>query len=193
VKDFVKQIGMEQIGLIGLLAIGLTGCASTSDHGAHQGAPAYYAVAEVRPTKGQTASGIVRFSENFGKVKVSGELKGLSKGLEHGFHIHEFGDCTAPDGASAGGHYNPGGQGHGGLKAEVRHAGDLGNVVADKNGVAKFEFVVEGMSINTQLSPIVGRGLIVHENKDDLVSQPAGGAGPRIACGVIGVSGAGAK
>lgn len=171
------------------LALSLSACSSPSKHGdGHKGGPAYYAVAQIKPTKGNKATGEVRFAEAFGKVKVSGEIRGLQKNVEHGFHIHEFGDATAEDGSSAGGHYNPKSHPHAGPSDEARHAGDLGNLLADKNGVAKFDFTIDGISINTGDSPIVGRGVVVHENKDDLVSQPTGGAGGRIGVGVIGIS-----
>lgn len=181
---FLKGLGALSIGTLSLTAC--TGASKKMDHSL--GSPAYYATAIVKPTKGNKVSGEIHFSENFGKVKVVGEISGLQKNLEHGFHIHEFGDCSASDGSSAGGHYNPESHIHGGPGSEQMHAGDLGNIKADSKGKAKIDIILEGISINTGKNPIIGRGIIVHENKDDLVSQPTGGAGKRIACGVIGVS-----
>jgi superoxide dismutase, Cu-Zn family len=107
---------------------------------------------------------------------------------KHGFHIHEYGDCIAPDGASAGGHYNPDKNTHGAPENETHHAGDLGNLITDAKGNAKATFEVKGISINSGHNPILGRGIIIHKNGDDMVSQPTGGAGARIGCGVIGAA-----
>ena len=103
----------------------------------------------------------------------------------HGLHIHELGDCRAPDASSAGGHFNPQGSEHGGPEDAIRHAGDLGNVRSDANGLAQSEITVTGISLGTGGDSIVGRSVIVHAKPDDLTSQPSGNAGPRIACGLI--------
>jgi Cu-Zn family superoxide dismutase len=153
------------------------------------GEPVFYAVAEIRPTLGNKASGKVVFAEAFGTVKVDGAFTGLDKNSKHGFHIHEFGDCSAPDGASAGGHYNPEGHVHGDVTSEMHHAGDLGNIVTDAKGNGTVHMEVKNISVAGLLNPIVGRGVIIHKNPDDLISQPTGGAGPRIGCGVIGAAG----
>ena len=87
------------------------------------------AVAVVSPTQGNKAEGTVWFTPGPGGVTVKATLKGLAAG-SHGFHVHEFGDCTAPDAASAGGHFNPKGSPHGAPADAARHAGDLGNVQA---------------------------------------------------------------
>jgi Cu-Zn family superoxide dismutase len=111
---------------------------------------------------------------------------GLKKG-KHGFHIHEFGDCSAPDGTSAGGHFNPEGKMHGAPVDMSRHAGDMGNIEADESGKAHLEYIDPMMSLTGDHS-IIGRSVILHQNEDDLKTQPTGNAGPRIACGVIGVA-----
>jgi Cu-Zn family superoxide dismutase len=103
----------------------------------------------------------------------------------HGFHIHENGDCSAPDGSSAGGHFNPTDQNHGGPDASVHHIGDLGNIRADENGNATYEATLSFLSLGDGENSILNRGLIVHALEDDLVSQPTGAAGARLACGVI--------
>ena len=82
------------------------------------------------PTKGNTAAGTVVFSEAGNKLRVVAEITGLSPG-PHGFHIHEKGDCSAPDGTSAGGHYNPTGKPHGNPEHAEHHAGDMPQLVAD--------------------------------------------------------------
>lgn len=134
---------------------------------------------------GSGVSGSLTFTAKDDGVMVEGSIQGLPPNTSHGFHIHEKGDCSAPDGASAGGHFNPHGANHGGHDATPSHIGDLGNIVADAQGMAKVSVFKKGASIGGGAGDILGRGVIVHEKADDLTTQPTGGAGPRIACGVI--------
>jgi superoxide dismutase, Cu-Zn family len=145
------------------------------------------AVAVLGPTAGNQARGVVTFTEDGDRVKVVADVEGLTPGADHGFHIHELGDCSAPDAASAGGHFNPTGHPHAGPMAMVRHGGDLGNLKADAAGKAHLELTIDGVTVHDGPTCILGRGLIVHLREDDLKTQPTGNAGPRIACGVIGV------
>jgi Cu-Zn family superoxide dismutase len=149
-------------------------------------APVTKATAVLSPTSGSTVAGKVTFSKAEGGVKVSVALSGLKEG-SHGFHIHEFGDCSAPDGASAGGHFNPSGEAHAGPKDAARHTGDLGNVEAGKDGTATLEYV-DAKAAFDGANSILGRGVIVHEKVDDLKTQPTGNAGARLACGVVGAA-----
>jgi Cu-Zn family superoxide dismutase len=144
------------------------------------------AVAVLQPTQGNHVRGTVHFSRTKNGVKIETDITGLSAG-KHGFHIHEFGDCAAPDGTSAGGHYNPENQPHAGPDQAKRHVGDLGNLVADNSGNAHYQRTDTQLTFDGRDS-IIGRGVIVHAGEDDLVSQPSGNAGPRVACGVIGVA-----
>ncbi|CAH0384568.1 unnamed protein product [Bemisia tabaci] len=142
---------------------------------------------------GEKVKGTIFFTqdESSGPVSVTGEVQGLAPG-QHGFHVHEFGDntngCT-----SAGPHFNPGKKDHGGPDDEVRHAGDLGNVIADSDGVAKVNITDKQISLNGPLN-IIGRTLVVHEDPDDLgkggheLSKTTGNAGARLSCGVIGIT-----
>jgi Cu-Zn family superoxide dismutase len=157
----------------------LAGC-KTGEH--HHGR---HARAELNPTANNQVKGTVDFYETPKGVRVVAKVSGLTPGL-HGFHIHDKGDCSAPDGSSAGGHFNPGGVKHGGPTDAVRHAGDFGNITADASGNAKFETVDNHISFDGPNS-IIGRGVIVHAKADDYVSQTPtpGNAGPRVACGVI--------
>src|SRR5712672_2272141 len=98
------------------------------------------AMAVLSPTKGNSASGTVTFTKVDGGVKIVADVAGLTPG-QHGFHIHEFGDCSAPDATSAGGHFNPHHMQHGAPDAAAHHAGDLGNLEADASGKAHYEFV----------------------------------------------------
>ena len=143
-------------------------------------------VAVLSPTKGNNVSGVVTFTKVEGGVKIIADVTGLTPG-KHGFHIHEFGDCSAGDATSAGGHFNPSHMEHGAPDASMRHAGDFGNLEADESGKAHYERVDTMISLKGADS-ITGHGLIVHEKADDLKSQPTGNAGARVACGVIGVA-----
>lgn len=150
------------------------------------GAAVTRAVAVLSPTKGNNVSGTVTFTKVQTGVKIVADVTGLTPG-PHGFHIHEFGDCSAPDAASAGGHFNPSHAQHGAPDSQFRHAGDFGNLVADASGKAHYERV-DTMILLEGPNAIVGHGVIVHEKADDLRSQPTGNAGGRVACGVIGVA-----
>jgi Cu-Zn family superoxide dismutase len=144
------------------------------------------AVCVIHPTKGNKVSGLVTFTQEGDSIKVVADVEGLTPG-KHGFHIHEYGDCSAPDGTSTGGHFNPTNQPHGAPTDVLRHVGDLGNLVADKDGKAHYEWTDHVISFKGQNS-IIGRGIIIHAGEDDLHTQPTGNAGARVACGVIGIA-----
>jgi len=143
------------------------------------------ATAVLAPTKGNSVSGTVNFTQKDGVVLVEAKITGLSANGTHGFHIHEKGNCSAADASSAGGHFNPSGDKHGGQVGAVRHGGDLGNLRADANGFAQASFEVTGITLGADANSIIGRAVIVHGGPDDLKSQPAGNSGPRVACGLI--------
>jgi Cu-Zn family superoxide dismutase len=161
--------------LASVLALGA--CAGT--------ATAPRAVAQLQSTTGNTASGSVTFTQSGGKVLVSGMVSGLKPNAEHGFHLHEKGDCSGGDGMAAGGHFNPAGQPHGRHAGMAQHAGDLPSLKADANGVARFSFESTGISVGSGAGDILGRGLIVHRDPDDYTTQPTGNSGPRLACAVV--------
>jgi Cu-Zn family superoxide dismutase len=143
------------------------------------------ASASLAPTTGNTTAGSVSFVQQGNKVLVSGEIRGLKPNAEHGFHVHEKGDCSSGDGMSAGGHFNPLGQPHGRHAGGAHHAGDLPSLRADASGVARFNFESTAIGVATGPADIVGKGLIVHRDPDDYRTQPTGNAGPRLACAVI--------
>jgi Cu-Zn family superoxide dismutase len=143
------------------------------------------AVAELKPTEGNNVTGKVTFISQNGALRVVADIEGLAPG-KHGFHIHEIGDCSAPDASSAGGHFNPGKAPHGAPEnpPAQRHAGDLGNLEANADGKAHYEMLDQVLALGGPNS-IVGKSVIVHAQPDDLSTQPVGNAGPRLACGVI--------
>lgn len=152
----------------------------------HAGPETDFAVAVIQPTEGNEARGIVTFTRVDEGVRVHATVSGLQPGQPHGFHVHEYGDCRSADALSAGGHYNPTDMPHGGPTDTERHMGDLGNLPAADDGVAILEYTDLKLTLSGKHS-ILGYAVIVHRDRDDLVSQPVGDAGPRIGCGIIGV------
>ncbi len=142
------------------------------------------AQARVQPTQGHTATGTVDFTQRGDHVVVSASFRGLTPG-DHGFHVHEKGDCSAPDATSAGGHFNPTNQPHGKPMEGPHHVGDMPMLHADANGNAHLNATIRGASLSGGATNLVGRAVVVHANRGDYRSQPAGDAGPRVACGVI--------
>lgn len=147
--------------------------------------PGLAASAKLEPTKGNTVSGQVRFTHYANKVVITGKIEGLKPNAEHGFHIHEKGDCSSGDGVSAGGHFNPYGKPHGPVDHSEHHAGDLPSLKADASGVALINHETYAVSVGDGINSVLGRGLIVHRDPDDFKTQPTGNSGPRVACGVI--------
>ena len=154
----------------------------------------HYAICIMHPDGDSGVKGLVKLTQKNGeKCKISAEITGLTPGL-HGFHIHEFGNLT--EGCkTAGPHYNPEGKTHGGPDMEERHVGDLGNVTAGEDGVAKYEIEDHLVMLSGEKS-VIGRSFVVHAGIDDLgqggheLSKTTGNAGGRLACGVIGLSNA---
>ena len=142
--------------------------------------------AEMKPTKGNKSAGEVILLADKNGLSMKVKMKNISTGV-HGIHVHEKGDCSAPDATSAGGHFNPAAKPHGAPEVSESHTGDLGNVTADKDKKVEFSGVVKPESAfpKADWSQLEGKAVIVHANPDDLKSQPVGNAGARIACGVI--------
>jgi Cu-Zn family superoxide dismutase len=169
---------MNRILIAALVACAAAGCASMGMGNKPT------AVANLESTTGNSARGTVTFTQDGDEVRVRANVSGLKPGAEHGFHVHEKGDCSSGDGMSAGGHFNPAGKPHGPQRGE-HHAGDMPSLVADAYGNASASFELKGVSIGSGAADLVGRGLIVHRDPDDYKTQPTGNAGPRIACAVI--------
>ena len=165
-----------KLAVVPLVAL-LAACA-----GGGTGGPSAEAV--MSPTKGNSASGTVSFRQEGDSVVVVARISGLTPGA-HGFHIHEKGDCSAPDATSAGGHFNPTGKAHGHPDHADHHAGDMPQLTADATGNASLTATLPGLSIGSGAANIVGRGVIVHAAPDDYKTQPTGNSGARVACGVI--------
>lgn len=144
-----------------------------------------HANAVIYPTKGSTVSGLVTFNQETDGLHINATFSGLKPG-NHGFHIHEFGDCACDDAICAGNHFNPTNHPHGSPVIPNRHVGDLGNVTADEQGNATYSYVDRLTTLNGPHS-IIGRSVIIHTDADDFTTQPTGNSGARIGCGVIGI------
>jgi Cu-Zn family superoxide dismutase len=177
--NFLKTsfIGLVLASFAGLFALAQTPAAKSA-------APSK-GISMLHPTAGNKVSGTVTFTPGADGVQVHAELTGLTPG-KHGFHIHEFGDCSAADASSAGAHFNPTNQPHAAPDAAARHEGDMGNVEADSSGNAKLDYVDHQISLTNGEKLAIGRSVIVHTKPDDLKTQPTGDSGARVACGVIG-------
>lgn len=157
----------------------LVGCQSV-DYGKNQKASAI-----LDSRSGSNVKGTVNFTAQGRDVLVTGTFTGLKPNSEHGFHIHEKGDCSASDATSAGGHFNPNMNSHGSPHSGVSHAGDMPNIKSDANGNATYSVALSGFAINHGSNGILGKSVVVHRDPDDYKSQPAGNSGPRVACGLI--------
>lgn len=148
------------------------------------GATLAAASATLESRSGSTATGTARFVETTGGVEATITIAGATPG-KHGLHLHETGDCSAPDATSAGGHWNPDQAPHAAPHASPRHAGDLGNIEIGADGQGTLTITLEGLTVAAGDRSVVGRAVILHEKEDDLATQPTGNAGGRIACGVV--------
>ena len=167
---------MRKFVLVSIALLFVVSCASMST------GPT--ASATLSPTSGNTAAGTVRLTQLAdGSVRVNIDLTGVPPGV-HGFHIHDKGDC-GDNGNAAGGHYNPTSTPHGSPNAAAHPAGDFGNVTSDDNGRVRHEFTTRSITVEAGPTTAVGHAIILHANPDDLVTQPTGNAGGRIACGVV--------
>jgi Cu-Zn family superoxide dismutase len=153
-----------------------------------EAAPALVAKAMLMAREGGTVEGHVTFTESGGEVAIVAHITGAPPGT-HGFHVHETGDCSSADFKSAGGHFNPTEMPHGAPTDMERHAGDLGNVEVLEDGTVHHEATSSMITVAPGPGSVVGRGVILHEKADDLVSQPTGAAGARLACGVVELAG----
>lgn len=168
---------MKKLALL-IPAMFLFGCVPHQDMG-----PSASAVLE--PRSNSSARGMVRFSELAdGSVRVTLDATGVPAG-NRGFHVHEIGDCSAPDATSAGPHFDAGSNPHGAPGSSAHHSGDFGNVLASNGGLVTHTFTTRAVTVSPGPTSVVGRAVIIHGGTDDLTSQPAGDAGPRIACGVV--------
>jgi Cu-Zn family superoxide dismutase len=175
------RIRGASLALPAVLAIaGLTAC-SMPGPGTATGPRA---MAPLQAKSGSQVAGTIFFTQQDGGLRVVARVSGLKPNQEHGFHVHEKGDCSAPDATSAGGHFNPTGQPHG-SQAMPHHGGDMPSLKADAVGNAEATFTIEGVTLAGATDGVIGKAVVVHAKADDYKTQPTGDSGGRIACGVI--------
>ncbi len=169
--------------LCAAVSIVLTGC-EYIDKGIPT-SPSKQAIAIINASSGSEVSGTATFTQTGQNVMLRIEVENVSPG-EHGVHIHEYGDCSAPNGTSAGGHWNPTNVAHGKWGEGEFHLGDIGNIMVGEDGTGSIELATDLWEIGTGSDiDVVGKSIIVHADPDDFISQPSGNAGARIGCGVI--------
>lgn len=143
------------------------------------------AIATIGPASESSVTGTAVFTQDGDQVTLTIEIQNASPGI-HAVHIHENGDCSSPDGKSAGGHWNPTGVAHGKWGEGEFHLGDIGNITVGEDGTGSIELTTDLWEIGTGSDvDVVGRGIVVHAGADDFTSQPSGDAGARIGCGAI--------
>ncbi len=144
------------------------------------------ATVELAPTQGHSATGTLSLIPDGTGVRLSGSMQGLPPDGEFGFHIHEKGDCSAPDASSAGAHFNPENAPHGNPGGSAHHAGDMLNLKSDAQGMGTVDALANGVTLATgQPNDVLGKAVVLHAKPDDYTTQPSGNSGDRIACGVI--------
>ena len=189
------------VGLGIVVALVLAGCSREQPEGAPRAPepttaapaekvtpaePAQEAVAQVAPTQGNTVTGSLALASSPQGVHITGAIQGLKPNAEFGFHVHEKGDCSAPDGSSAGGHFNPTQAQHGNPTSATHHAGDMVNIRSNGEGVAQVDTTAAGTTLHGDpTTDVIGKAIVVHEGPDDYATQPSGNSGKRVACGVI--------
>jgi superoxide dismutase, Cu-Zn family len=177
-----------------VLAISLTPLLAACSREGPETAPAepeLEAVVQLSPTQGNTVTGALALAQSAEGVRITGSVQGLKPDGEFGFHVHEKGDCSAPDGSSAGAHFNPTQAQHGNPGGGEHHAGDMLNIRSSAEGVAQVDTTAAGTSVQGDPNTdVMGKAIVVHESPDDYTTQPSGNSGKRVACGVIAASSA---
>jgi Cu-Zn family superoxide dismutase len=142
------------------------------------------AIARLESKSSSSVTGQATFTEKTGGVEISIEIRGAKPGM-HGVHLHDKGDCSAPDASSAGGHFNPDNKSHGSPSVDPHHAGDFGNFNVGADGTGKLKLTVKGLTVAPGSNSVVGHALVIHADPDDLKTDPSGKSGARVACGVV--------
>ena len=179
---------MRRIGSLAMAAgtalvlggLGLAGRAAAAD-----AAKPVAAETKIESRSGSKVTGKAVFTElPSGGVKVEVWIENATPGT-HGIHLHETGDCSAPDAKSAGSHFNPSGNPHAGPAEAKHHNGDWGNITIGPDGKGHLELTSDMLTVKPGPNSVVGKAVIFHEKADDLKTQPTGDAGGRYGCGVV--------
>ena len=179
--------------VVALFAVAALACAPAEEEvapvveeiGVEPEAAPVVAVAVLQPREDKQVSGTVTFTQRGGLVEVAAEVVGVEGPGLRGFHLHEHGDCSAADFTSAGDHFDPHGGHHGPPSDPEGHAGDFGNIEIREDGSGSLVLLTDQLTVEPGPASVVGRAVILHEQADDLETQPTGDAGGRVACGVV--------
>ena len=167
------------------LSIWALGCASSkSGSAAVEPSAGPHVSATIEGRSGSALTGTATFTQAGGAVHIVVDVNNAPEGV-HAVHLHEKGDCSAPDASSAGGHFNPTHMPHGAPEAPQHHAGDFGNMTVGADGHGHLELDSAALTVAPGEMSVVGRAIVVHGKPDDMTTQPTGNAGPRIGCGVV--------
>lgn len=142
------------------------------------------AVADLQDAQGNSL-GTVTFTQEPEGTRFLARVENVDGSGPHGIHVHEVGECSAPDFTSSGGHFNPAGTDHACPPTTPRHAGDFGNIEVAEDGTGTLEVTTDLVTVAPGPTSVVGKAMILHGGEDDCTSQPSGDAGPRVACGEI--------
>jgi Cu-Zn family superoxide dismutase len=179
-----RSMALKGLLVLTFSALG-TGCPKPPPPDPDPNQPAVtMATAAIEARSSSAVSGTATFEQVGNKVKIVVEVSGATPG-QHGLHIHEKGDCSAPDAKSAGDHFNPGKMEHGSPDKPMRHAGDFGNITVADDGKGRLELESDQLSVSAGANGALGRAIVLHEKPDDTVTQPSGNSGARIGCGAI--------
>jgi len=177
--------GIVLIALVGLVAAGCGGGTEEAEDSSQSARTIRRGIAYIDPKSGSELTGKALFLNEPGQVALQIDIENAPPG-ELAVHIHETGDCSAPDGTSAGSHWNPTDEAHGKWEDGAFHLGDIGNVVIGDDGTGAITMTTGRWSMGTgEVNDVLGKAIIVHEQADDFNTQPTGAAGKRIGCGVI--------
>jgi Cu-Zn family superoxide dismutase len=175
---------MRKVSILGSAALAgaalawIAGCASS-------GSKAPQAMATIISESGTKVQGRALFTQlPEGGVKTEVWVENATPGT-HGLHIHEKGDCSAPDATSAGGHFNAAGHPHAAPADKARHNGDFGNIEIGADGKGNMTITTDMLTVTAGPNCVVGKSVVFHEKADDLKTQPTGAAGARYGCGVV--------
>ena len=182
-RQALRARPLLRLPLIGV-SMALMGCGEDADPVSPSPGPAV-AVAAMEPANDSGMTGTVTFTQRGDAIEFLIEVENVAPG-EHAVHIHEKGDCSAADGTSAGGHWNPTDVAHGKWGEGEFHLGDIGNMTVGDDGKGALGLTTDLWELDTGSDrDVLGKAMIVHEGADDFTSQPSGAAGARIGCGVI--------
>lgn len=183
--DLGRVRGHALAAVVALTAAGCGGSGATSTSSSPTTPRELGAVATLQSKSGTAVTGTATFVQvGNDPVRVRVRVEHARPGL-HGLHVHVTGDCSDPEAKAAGGHFNPLGAPHAGPKTETRHAGDLGNIEVGENGTGDLAMTTDLLTVQTGPTSVVGRSVVFHADKDDLMTQPTGNSGARQGCGVV--------